>query len=61
MKGTTTGNLKTHVQRHHIGKGASRPFFAELRRGTHSAQEIQVAIGKNLFRTHFESILNLFG
>jgi len=44
MKGSTPGNLKTHVQRHHIGKGASTPFFLESRRGTHSAQEVQEAI-----------------
>jgi hypothetical protein len=61
MKGSTPGNLKTHVQRHHIAKGASTPFFLELRRGTHSAQEVQEAIGKNLFQIYFESILNLFG
>jgi hypothetical protein len=61
MKGSTFGNLKTHVQRHHIGKGATTPFFPESRRGTHSAQEVQQASGKNLFSIHFESILNLFG
>jgi hypothetical protein len=60
MKGSTPGNLKTHVQRHHIGKGATTPFFPESRKGTHSAQEVQKAIGKNLFRIYFKSILNLF-
>ena len=60
MKGSTTGNLKTHVKRHHIGKAATTPFFAEARKGTHAAIEIREARGMNLFRIHYESILNLF-
>jgi hypothetical protein len=60
MKGSTTGNLKTHVKRHHIGKTAATPYFAEARKGTHAAIEIRDAKGTNLFRISYESILNLF-